>query len=78
MKNLSLSFFYITLLVGCSNNNAVKQNNADTNSDYFSDSSECSKVTLRNNQRINVLPMGVRRQLPCPVGDNYLDRLTDM
>ena len=20
----------------------------------------------------------VRRQLPCPVGDNYLDRLTDM
>jgi putative transposase len=21
---------------------------------------------------------GVRRQLPCPVGDNYLDRLTDM
>ena len=29
-----------------------------TNSDYFSDSSECSKVTLRNNQRINVLPMG--------------------
>ena len=58
MKNLSLSFFYITLLVGCSNNNAVKQNNVDANSDYFSDSSECSKVTLRNNQRINVLPMG--------------------
>ena len=22
--------------------------------------------------------IGVRRQLPCPVGDNYLDRLTDM
>ena len=23
-------------------------------------------------------PIHVRRQLPCPVGDNYLDRLTDM
>ncbi|MCX7088433.1 MAG: hypothetical protein NTV00_10310 [Methylococcales bacterium] len=22
--------------------------------------------------------LNVRRQLPCPVGDNYLDRLTDM
>ncbi len=22
-------------------------------------------------------PLCVRRQLPCPVGDNYLDRLTD-
>ncbi len=57
MKNLSLSFFCITLLVGCSSNNLVKQNSVDANSDYFSDSSECSKVTLRNNQRINV-PMG--------------------
>lgn len=26
---------------------------------------------------LNILS-GVRRQLPCPVGDNYLDRLTDM
>ena len=57
MKNLSLSFFCITLLVGCSSNNVAKQNNLDAESDYFSDSSECSKVTLRNNQRINV-PMG--------------------
>ena len=24
------------------------------------------------------LNKSVRRQLPCPVGDNYLDRLTDM
>jgi uncharacterized protein YcfL len=53
MKNLSLSFFCITLLVGCSSNNVAKQNNVDANSDYFSDSSECSKVTLSNNQRMN-------------------------
>ncbi len=57
MKNLSLSFFYITLLVGCSSNNVVKQDKLNATSDYFSDSSECSKVTLRNNQTIN-LPMG--------------------
>ena len=25
-----------------------------------------------------ILEDSVRRQLPCPVGDNYLDRLTDM
>ena len=24
------------------------------------------------------IPITVRRQLPCPVGDNYLDRLIDM
>ena len=58
MKKLSLSFFYITLLVGCSSNNVVKQDKLNATSDYFSDSSECSKLTLRNNQRINVLPMG--------------------
>lgn len=57
MNKLSLSFFCITLLVGCSSNNVAKQNNVDANSDYFSDPSECSKVTLRNNQRVNI-PMG--------------------
>jgi hypothetical protein len=57
MKNLSLSFICITLLIGCSSNNVVKQDKLNATSDYFSDSSECSKVTLRNNQRVNV-PMG--------------------
>ena len=56
MQNLSLSIFCITSLVGCFSNNAVKQNNSDANSDYFSGSSECSKATVRN-QRVNV-PMG--------------------
>jgi hypothetical protein len=57
MNKLSLSFFCITLLMGCSSNNVVKQDKLNATSDYFSDSSECSKVTLRNNQRVNI-PMG--------------------
>ena len=56
MKHLWISFFCIALLLGCSSNNLVKQNIMSANADYFSDSSECSKVAVHN-QRINV-PMG--------------------
>ena len=41
------------------------------------------KVVITDAAKADLVEIGefirpVRRQLPCPVGDNYLDRLIDM
>ena len=37
-----------------------------------------SRFRVQSPQSKEGIEFFVRRQLPCPVGDNYLDRLTDM
>jgi hypothetical protein len=39
---------------------------------------QITSIKIRPNESLPSSMINVRRQLPCPVGDNYLDRLTDM
>ena len=43
MINLPLSLFCMALLLGCTSNEAAKQNRVDIHSDYFQDSSACHR-----------------------------------
>ena len=45
---------------------------------YYKNKLSSAIPSVKQTSQLVPVKLVVRRQLPCPVGDNYLDRLTDM
>jgi hypothetical protein len=67
MINFPVMLLCITLLLGCTSKEFVKQNNQDTNRGYFSDASKCSQSAM-NKQKFNVPTAGTATVIEIPIG----------
>lgn len=67
MFKFPVMFLCITLLLGCSKNEWVRQHNADTNSGYFLDAHECSQSAMRKLSFL-VPPAGSASAVELPIG----------
>ena len=67
MINFRVLLLCITLLLGCTSNALVKQNNQDPNRSFFSDASKCSQSAM-NKQKFNVPTAGTATVIEIPIG----------